>query len=201
MVVVAGLVSGFLLSVPPTGPVALLIVRHHLREAHGRAVRMGFGTAAADVPYAALAAWGYDALVRGRPTVELALDASGAALLLGVAAILLRTEVGAEAAEEPPRRFGGDAATGFVLGLLNPTRLLTWGLAASLAAGGGAVPPLVWGLAVGAGGAAWSWTLGVLWRRFGPKAIGWRRLLMRGSALVAAGLALVLAIRVARSWP
>ena len=127
---ILGLALGFLVSVPPTGPVALLIVRRALQGLYRPGFWLGVGTSVADLPYIALGALGYGAILeadRGtRGGAQRRRDRGPG----GRRDQLVRTPI-AEAGPAETRRWG-ELVTGFVLGIANPTRLLTWTLVASL---------------------------------------------------------------------
>jgi threonine/homoserine/homoserine lactone efflux protein len=175
-----GLLYGFLVSVPPTGPVALLVLE------------------------CALGALGYGQLMERSPRLAAGFDLVSALLLAVIAARLVW---GAQQESGPARASSGRGAvlTGLLLGLANPTRLVTWALVASLAGGQlqdlGAGPLAAYTVAVALGQLLWWATLvGLLRRAGGGISARARARLMNGTALAAMGLAAWLTVRAVGAW-
>src|SRR5262249_28449765 len=76
-----GLVLGYLVSIPPTGAVALLVVRRALQRENKRAFLLAIGTAFADVPYVWLGATGYGYLLARHPVASSSFDFLAATVL------------------------------------------------------------------------------------------------------------------------
>lgn len=197
MVFVKGALLGFLISVPPTGPAVLLVLHRALQGESRRGFLLGLGTTAANLPYIALGALGYGALLERFPRLAAGFDVLGAVVLVLIAVQGLRTPVGSA----PPARSGArsDLVTGFVLGISNPTRLFTWAMVASIVhASEVALAPatlLAWTAAVAAGQISWWATLLAGWRRWGDQvSVEARSQGMKGvtagALLLAAGLVL-----------
>lgn len=199
MAILLGFILGFVVSVPPTGPVALLVLRRALQGAYRHAFLIGLGTTVADLPYIALGALGYGVVLERYPDVASGFDLVGAMVLAVIAVQLWRTPVHAEPVGVERR--WGDLATGFVLGIANPTRLFTWTLVAAIAVDRvidlRATTLVTYTLAVGVGQVAWWAVLALGWQRFGDRvSLRVRSGALRVIAVVAFVLAIVLAVRV-----
>jgi threonine/homoserine/homoserine lactone efflux protein len=186
-----GVAVGAVMSVPSTGPVDLLVVQHLLAGEVGRGLRVALGSALADVPYVWLGALGYGWVLARSPVVSAGVDLLGAALLLGVGLHLLRAPL--DPSPSPAAHPAGDVATGFVIGTLNVTRLMSWSVAASVVAPvigpAGPVGLLGYALAAAAGELLWFGFVALFRSRFGAvprRFYGWT---LRGAAILAFALA------------
>lgn len=202
MVFVLGALLGFLVSVPPTGPAVLLVLHRALQGEYWRGFLLGLGTTAANLPYIALGALGYGALLERFPRLGAGFDVFGAVVLVGIAVQGVRTPVGAPAPAGSGAR--SDLVTGFVLGITNPTRLLTWAVVASIVhePDVALVPStwVAWTVAVAAGQVSWWVTLLAGWQRWGHHvSVGVRARVMQGIGAGALVLAAGLVLRAIRT--
>jgi threonine/homoserine/homoserine lactone efflux protein len=198
MTAVVGLVLGFVVSVPPTGAVPMLVLRRAIQGAGGRGLLVALGAVLANAPYVWLGTLGYGWVLDRHPGVGAGLDLLGAAVLAGLGAWLLRSPVD----ELPPARGvrGTDFLTGLAIGALNASRVLIWTVVASIAS---AVVGRMHGAAVGwysaavtVGAFGWYTLLVGLWRWFGGGASArFRRRLLVGSGVLALAVAGVLLAR------
>jgi threonine/homoserine/homoserine lactone efflux protein len=197
MVFVKGALLGFLVSVPPAGPAVLMVLHRALQGESWRGFLLGLGTTAANLPYIALGALGYGAVLERFPRLSAGFDLLGALVLVLIAVHQLRSPVEIGAPTGSGAR--NDIVTGFVLGITNPTRLFTWAMVAAIvsepevALDGSRLA--AWTLAVAVGQVAWWATLLTAWRQWGHRvSAGVRSRVMQGIAagalLLAAGLVL-----------
>jgi threonine/homoserine/homoserine lactone efflux protein len=130
---VAGLVLGYVGSIPAAGPLALLIVASGLERDIPRGARLAVGGATAEGLYALLAFWGVGEALPRHPLLIHAARGIGAVLLGLLGAALVRRKQAWGAAHRAAPRHGA-ALLGFSLVALNPAFLVTWtGFAALLA--------------------------------------------------------------------
>jgi threonine/homoserine/homoserine lactone efflux protein len=198
MSLLLGLAFGYIVSIPPTGAVALLIVRRALQGAYGRGLQLAIGTVLADVPYVWLGTLGYGWVLDEHPAFAAVFDFAAAAVLIALAIKMFGWQV--DDMPEPKGSARIDFLTGLFIGLANPTRLLTWSIVASIAF---AIVGRIRGVAIGAyavavsGGALlWYVTLLAWWRRHGDATtVKTRRGLLVGSAVVGLLVAAWLAVR------
>jgi len=100
---VAGIVCGFLVSVP-VGPVNLTVINQALRRGFGAAFLMGLGAICAESLYAALMFWGHTSIL-DEPRVVLTLRIIAVVVIaaLGIRYVLFKAE-GLDASEATARR-------------------------------------------------------------------------------------------------
>jgi threonine/homoserine/homoserine lactone efflux protein len=130
----AGLVLGYVGSIPAAGPLALLIVASGVKRDAARALRLALGGAAAESIYALLAFWGLGETLPRYPLLIPITRAAGAALLVLLGLSLLRRKEEDPKAIEPAPQPRRALLLGFSLVALNPGFLMAWtGFAALLA--------------------------------------------------------------------
>lgn len=127
-----GLASGFLGSMPVTGPIALIVFRSSLRGHFSLALRVVTGAAIAEVIYCAVAIFGYVQIVATYPFLAKYLRYIGASFLviLGIIFLFQKVQITEEKAPVAERKHAG-IISGFLIAILNPTLFLTWGSASS----------------------------------------------------------------------
>ena len=127
-----GFVSGFLGSMPVTGPIALIVFRSSMRGHFSRALRVVAGAAVAEVIYCALATFGYVQIVAAYPFLAKYIRYVGASFLvvLGIVFMFQKVHLSEESAPVSERKSAG-LVSGFLIAILNPTLFLTWGSASS----------------------------------------------------------------------
>src|SRR5437660_259629 len=121
----AGFAMAFFGSMPPVGPIAVLLLE---RGVSGR-VREGFGiaygAALAESIYCALAMAGVSELLRRYAVVETIARAVGIVILLGLGVYFARFKLGDKPNATPPSR-AGSFALGFSISGANPVLIITW---------------------------------------------------------------------------
>src|SRR5687767_7923128 len=166
----AGLVCGFVGSIPIAGPTAVLIVERALSGARRAALEMAAGASIAEAAYALLAFLGITAFLGEYPWLVPASRLVGALILLGLGLYLALAPRKPKAA--PTKHATGRA---FVVGLvvtgINPTLLVSWTAVVAVLHSTGTlrVAPLdgfPFALGVGVGSASWFVVLLALLRRF-----------------------------------
>jgi threonine/homoserine/homoserine lactone efflux protein len=194
----SGMGLGFAGSIPVAGPTAVIVVDSALSRRPRRGMAIAAGAALAESLYALVAFWGLAALLARYPVLR-PLSRLVAGALLGLVGAYLafrkrRSAVRSERAE--PQQLVHEVLFGFTITALNPTLVVTWGvaIAALHAALGGwfaasdAVP-----FALGAciGITAWFWLLlrlvGRFRRALAPETVN-KVIRGTGGILVAAGL-------------
>ncbi|GAB4424787.1 MAG: hypothetical protein OHK0011_05640 [Turneriella sp.] len=127
-----GFVSGFLGSMPVTGPIALIVFRSSMRGHFSRALRVVAGAAVAEVMYCALATFGYVQIIAAYPFLAKYIRYVGASFLvvLGIVFMFQKVHLSEESAPVSERKNAG-LVSGFLIAILNPTLFLTWGSASS----------------------------------------------------------------------
>lgn len=143
-----GFVMGVAGSIPVAGPTTMLVLSFGLRGKIRTATLVAVGSALPEGAWAALAMWGFGALLRSYGWVESVSQIFAILILFAVGAFLIvrasaaADDSGAEAS--PGREVVGTARTillGASLTGLNPTLVLNWGAAVTLAVSFGAVAP------------------------------------------------------------
>jgi threonine/homoserine/homoserine lactone efflux protein len=192
LALIVGIAFGFVGSMPPAGPIAVLVFARGLSGQHRSGLAIAGGAAVAEGGYAFLAYWGTGELVSRFPAALLASKGAATLILLGlgVYCLVARPTFGPSEPSAPPVQ--SSVALGLGITALNPTFLATWTAAVTVLHSTGFVPasvaaagPFALGAAVGI--YLWFWVLLVLMRRYAgalrPAAVGW--------ALRAIGLALL----------
>lgn len=192
------LVKGLILGVSiaaPVGPIGILCIRRTLSHGMLAGIAGGLGTALADGFYAAIAAFGFAALLDDLLADNLWFRLGGAAFLLWLGWKGWNAEPAARAASVDARTLAGTFAATFLLTVANPATIVTFlglFLALGLADAGdsqAAGMSLVAGVVLGSFG--WwivlSGTIASLRDRIGPTAF---RAINRSASLLLVGFAL-----------
>jgi threonine/homoserine/homoserine lactone efflux protein len=203
VVSIVAFVLGFLGSMPLAGPIAVMVVSRSAEKRYREARHLAYGAAVAEGFYALLAFWGFATFLARHAAILPFSHALTAAVLLGVGIHFVRWKGACENCDEDEER-----KSPFVLGIslaaLNPTILLTWSVVTTALysrqlvrmTGLMAVP---FGLAAGAGVAAWFVLLVALLKRFAntfPKrAVTWT---VRGMGMLLIAVAVWSGVDLAR---
>jgi threonine/homoserine/homoserine lactone efflux protein len=202
--ILLGFCIGFMSSIPPLGPGALLLLRRGLEGRTSAGLAAAAGGATADAIYCALAVVGLSYLFWRYPDIAASMRWLGIAILvlLGIW-FLTRTP---EPLRNPGKNgFSGDwprhAVLGFSLAAFNPTLLITWtaGVAMIASFGGSffaGAGRYTFPIGVAMGDVGWAMIALFLYRRLGshlPQRLLSR--LMRGIGFMLLLLAVVLAVR------
>jgi putative LysE/RhtB family amino acid efflux pump len=192
------LVKGLILGVSiaaPIGPIGILCIRRTLSHGMLAGIAGGLGTALADGIYAAIAAFGFAAMLGDLLADNLWFRLGGAAFLLWLGWKGWKAEPAARAASVDARTLAGTFAATFLLTLANPATIVTFVglfLALGLADAGDSTDAgvsLVAGVVLGS--FAWwivlSAAIAALRDRLGPSAF---RLINRAAALLLVAFAL-----------
>jgi putative LysE/RhtB family amino acid efflux pump len=148
-----GMMMAFVGSMPPTGPVSLLVLSRGLRGEPRAGLAVAMGAALPESGWALLAYLGLGALLPQHPFLATVLGAAAAPLLVGLGVTMLVRRHRPGAAQGPSTAASG--ALGLSVSLLNPTLLASWSGALVLAhaAGAtlipGAAPAFACGVATG----------------------------------------------------
>jgi threonine/homoserine/homoserine lactone efflux protein len=121
----AGFAMAFLGSMPPVGPIAVLLLERGVAGRTREGLRIGYGAAIAEAIYCALATAGVSELMQRYAIVETIARFVGVAILvvLGVYFVRFRVkETNAHVDEKKRRPF----ALGFSISAANPTLIITW---------------------------------------------------------------------------
>jgi threonine/homoserine/homoserine lactone efflux protein len=123
---IAGSLMAFFGSMPPVGPIAVLLLERGVsgRDREGRGIALG--AAVAETLYCALAMAGISELMRRYAIVETIARGVGVATLLGLGIHFARfTLKERSAAPKEPARLG-PFALGFTISIANPVLIITW---------------------------------------------------------------------------
>jgi threonine/homoserine/homoserine lactone efflux protein len=160
---ITGLLMSFLGSMIPTGPIALIVIKHGLGRKRLSALSLVSGAALAEAGYAMLAYLGIDFALSRYPLQTSILRILAGTILI-IFALICFFDGHTSREKTPSRDYAG---TNFLLGLsvagLNPTFLITWtGLvtaarASGLISGIQAAPGFALGVIVGP--ILWFWIL------------------------------------------
>jgi len=196
----AGLICGFVGSIPIAGPTAVLIIERALAGERRAAFEIAVGAAIAESGYALLAFLGMTAFLSQYPWLLPVSRVLGALILLGVGLYLALARRAPRDPEVPARRAVGRAlVVGLVVTGVNPTLLASWSAVVTVLHSTAAlrVEPLdgfPFALGVGVGSALWfAALLAVLshFRRRVHEATMERIVRVMGWLLVAAGVGLL----------
>lgn len=172
---VFGLLLGFVGSIPVAGPVSAIVVSRGIQGRFESGVYLSVGAGIAEALYAALAFWGFGALLT-RYSFVVPLSRGAAAVILAVLGVMLARATSKDVEERHDGRDSrfGSFALGFSISALNPTLLATWTAAVAtlystglVGFSGAAAVPFAAGTAAGI--AAWFVLLLVLVRRYRAK--------------------------------
>lgn len=126
-IVLVAIVVGILITVPPLGPVTVLVIRQALQGDPSGAMKVGLGRVPAEVFYCALATFGIVALLEQVPGARTVIEAIGAVVFLAVGIWLLMQQPKPPAAPtDAPFTASLGYGTGFTISILNPTLILSW---------------------------------------------------------------------------
>ncbi|MFW5966900.1 MAG: LysE family translocator [Persicimonas sp.] len=168
MAMIAGVVLGFFGSIPPTGPIALMIISRAFKGKNTFAVVTGVGGALAEIIYAGLAAAGVGLLVRQNEIAETAFMAVSTLVLVSLGVYFFISPLDEreikKAGEEEAEGLAdalGHLGKGFSVSIFNPTLILTWTVAVTFFFALFELDPGVWGLVafalcVGLGKSSWA---------------------------------------------
>lgn len=131
--VIFGFLSGFIGSIPVSGPIALLVFRNSMQGHYEWAQRIVLGAALAEAGYCALALFGYIQLIQAFPSLASYIRLIGAIFLfvLGIFFLVQKVHIQTEGVTTTERK-GAPFLTGFLIAAFNPTLFLTWGSANSI---------------------------------------------------------------------
>ena len=138
LIAASGFIMGFVGSIPPTGPVALMVIRRTFEHRPWHAFAAGVGGALAEVVYSGLAVFGVGLVLKQIEVAETAIRGFSTLVLLGVGFYFFVTPVSAEDVRQDHKTgesLGssmGHLAQGFSVGIVNPTLILNWTVAVAL---------------------------------------------------------------------
>ena len=200
-----GFVMGVAGSIPIAGPTTMLVLGFGL---HGRvraATSVALGSALPEGIWAALALWGFGALLRSYSWAAPAAEVAATLILLAVGTLLLLRPPVNEPREDDAFTGAASMARSFALGLsltaLNPTLLFNWGAAVTLAVSLGAITAepenaIPFGVGVVSGIVAWfALVLQLLARHHRRISPALRVKLLRAMGLVLLTLGLAASVR------
>lgn len=126
---VAGFLMAFFASMPPVGPIAIVLLERGMsgRAREGRAI--GLGAAIGESIYCALALAGLSALMARYPMVETVARVLGIGLLLVLGVHFSRFVLKEQAGPAPKVALHGPFLLGFGIAATNPVLILTWSAA------------------------------------------------------------------------
>jgi threonine/homoserine/homoserine lactone efflux protein len=123
---VAGFAMAFLGSMPPVGPIMVLLLERGVAGRSREALRIGWGAALSETIYCALATAGVSELMKRYSIVETIARFVGVAILVALGTYFVRFRVqpqNAHVVDEKKRR---PFALGFSISAANPTLIITW---------------------------------------------------------------------------
>lgn len=123
---VAGFAMAFLGSMPPVGPIAVLLLERGVtgRDREGRGI--AHGAAIAETIYCALAMAGVSELMRRYAIVETIARGVGVVILIALGVHFVRFRIQPEAAAAAPKPRGRPFVLGFSISAANPVLIITW---------------------------------------------------------------------------
>lgn len=122
----AGLVMGLVGSMPPTGPVAVIVLGLGVRSRTADALSFAVGAAIAESGYALIVYLGADCALSRLAISTSLLRVVSAAMLIVVAAAFLIRRIPAPSSAMPEKRRRASFIAGLAMAGLNPTFLATW---------------------------------------------------------------------------
>lgn len=135
LIALSGFGMGFIGSIPPTGPVALMVINRAFKKKRKFAFAAGVGGALAEIVYSALAVTGVGLLLQHIELAGTLIRALSTFVLLGVGLYFFfspLTEEDIEAPSDESQNFSSalsHLAKGFSVGIVNPTLILNWTVA------------------------------------------------------------------------
>jgi threonine/homoserine/homoserine lactone efflux protein len=214
MALLAGLVCGFVGSIPIAGPTAVLVIERALKGKSAEAFEIAVGAAVAELAYALLAYLGMTAFLSRFPWLLPGSRALGAAILLGLGLYLAlrrstppRVEPAESSTRLPEKRTpGAMVLLGLVVTGVNPTLLASWSAVVTALHSTGTlrVAPLdgfPFALGVGVGSAGWFAVVVALLRRF-RESLSARALdrVVRGIGVLLAIAGVAVTVALVRDW-
>jgi threonine/homoserine/homoserine lactone efflux protein len=126
-----GLGLGFVGSIPVAGPTAVIVVESALRNRPRRGMAIAAGAAFAEGLYALVAFWGLAALLTRYPMLRpISRLIAGVVLgLVGAHLAFRKTKPAARSERAEPQHLVHEVLFGFTITALNPTLVVTWGVA------------------------------------------------------------------------
>jgi len=123
---VAGFAMAFLGSMPPVGPIAVLLLERGVtgRDREGRGI--AHGAAIAETIYCALAMAGVSELMRRYAIVETIARGVGVVILIALGVHFVRFRIQPEAVAATPKPRGRPFVLGFSISAANPVLVITW---------------------------------------------------------------------------
>jgi len=128
LALLAGILLGFLGSIPIAGPTSVIVVKNTLEKGNREGLDIAAGAALAEAVYAFFAFWGLTAALVRFPGMVNAARIAGAVLIMVVGVYLarFRTKAGRLRQAADDDRKGHRWLRGFASAILNPTLLVTW---------------------------------------------------------------------------
>jgi threonine/homoserine/homoserine lactone efflux protein len=208
LALIIGLSLGFFGSMPIAGPTAVILVSKGLENRRRAGIYIAAGAAAAESVYVFMAFWGLTSVLGRFPMLLPATRLVGSTLLIGIGAhFVLRKEKAREPSIRGPEQAGlRNIAFGASLTALNPSLLVTWTAAVSVAHATGLLTvrtsgavPFALGSAIGIVGwfAILLWLLSHFGDRIQPRSID-RLIRWMGGLLM--GVGVLLLVRGIESW-
>ncbi|MCD4656903.1 MAG: LysE family translocator [Planctomycetes bacterium] len=128
-----GLITGFIFSVPVTGPIGILTISKTLQGQRSYAVMAATGAAVVDILYCFIAVFGFVKFVKAYEDVIPYILAVGSVVIVVIAVRIYRTKLDMEHIDEtrishrqPRISKRGALMTGFMINFLNPTLFFGW---------------------------------------------------------------------------
>ena len=209
------LLSGFLMaffgSMPPTGPIAVLVLQRAILRKYAEGMALAVGCAVAEGGYAALAVSGLSILFERFPMVELVARVVGVAILVVLGIQFMRFRSGPAPSELDPERAAAEAkrgvqrafALGFGIAAANPVLIITWSTSVAMlySFGGlrfGALARAAFAIGVGLGGAGWMFVMVALIRRYSDRVtLQVAQRIVRGAGMAMIGMAIFFGVTLA----
>ncbi len=127
----AGMLLGFLGSVPSAGPLSILVAAKGLSGNRKGGMAMAFGGALAEAIYAFLASWGASRVLGANAGLMHYADLLAALLLVGLGIFFMKRRDFARVEQCPRCRPAASFFTGLLVCGLNPGLILHWSIACS----------------------------------------------------------------------
>lgn len=127
-----GLLFGFVGSMPIAGPISALVFTRALRGRMQEGLFIAIGGALAEAIYAALAFWGFAALLEKYDWIQ-SVSNGVASLILAVLGVMFLFQSQREvSAHDAPDHSKTGIILGFTITILNPTLIATWSAASAI---------------------------------------------------------------------
>ena len=178
----AGFAMAFLGSMPPTGPIAVLVLQRSVLRKYGEGMAIAVGAALAEGGYAALAVSGLSILFERYPLAELVARIAGIAILIGLGIQFMRFRAAAAPPDLDPEQQAAQAkrglrrafGLGFGIAAANPVLIITWSTSVAMLYSFaqlrfGPLPRAAFAVGVSLGVIGWMWTMVALIRRFSDR--------------------------------